>query len=97
MSGPSGALLGLALAGIVSGGVGFAEASAACTGTFLLLCLSVRGSSGAGYITTRVSFVLALGLFVGLLFGGGGTVFLVVNAILFLAVFGFYVVPQQSA
>ena len=97
MSGPSGALLGLALAGIVAAGAGFEESSAACTGTFLLLCLSVRGKSGAGLLTTWISFVLIASLFIGLVAGGGNTVFLVTNAVLFLGVTGIYVVPKPGA
>lgn len=96
MSGPAGALLGLALSGIVAAGVGFEEASAACVGSFLLLCLSVRGENGPGFITTWISFVLLASLFIGLLVGGGDTVFLVTNAVLFLGVTGIYVVPQPS-
>lgn len=91
MSGSSGALLGLSLAGIVTAALDIEEASAACTGSFLLLCLFVREYISG--VTTRVSFVLAAGLFVGLLAGGGATAFLVINAVLFLSTTLAYVIP----
>ena len=62
----------------------------------LLLCLSVRGENGPGFVTTWISFVLLASLFIGLLAGGSNTVFLVTNVVLFLGV-GIYVVPQPGA
>ena len=91
MSGSSGALLGLSLSGIITAAVDIEEASAACTGSFLLLCLFVR--EYATGVTTRVSFVLAASLFFGLLAGGGATALLVINAVLFLSATLAYVIP----
>lgn len=97
MSGLAGALLGLALCGTVAAGVDEEEVSAGCSGTFLLLCLFIRGNSKDAFITTWVAFPLFITLFVGVLVGGGSTFFLAGSIVLFLSTVLLYVLPQPKA